>query len=152
MSADDTRGVRQRSFILSLISTFSGTFFFFYTYIFMINSYGESGMYELTKNEELILLSIWKLEGNAYGVTIRENFRRITGKILNYGSLYNTLYLLVRRGFVESRESEPLSKKGGRRKIMYSLTPDGRRALEESRKIQRKAWGEVPDFAFEGKK
>ena len=106
-------------------------------------------MYELTKNEELILLSIWKLEDNAYGVTIRESFRRITGKTLNYGSLYNTLYLLVRRGFVESKESEPLSKKGGRRKILYSLTREGKRALREAQKIQRQAWGDVPDFALE---
>ena len=66
-------------------------------------------MYELTKNEELILLSIWKLRENAYGVTIKENFKKITGKALNYGSLYNTLYLLTRNGLVESRESEPES-------------------------------------------
>lgn len=109
-------------------------------------------MYELTKNEELILLCIWKLENNAYGVTIRLSFRRITGKTLNYGSLYNTLYLLVRRGFVEFKESEPLSKKGGRRKILYSLTPEGKKALREAQKIQRQAWGDVPDFAFEWKK
>ena len=38
-------------------------------------------MYELTKNEELILLSIWKLKDNAYGVTIREHFKKITGKV-----------------------------------------------------------------------
>jgi len=43
-------------------------------------------MIELTRNEELILLSIWKLKDNAYGVTIRENFKQVTGKALNYGS------------------------------------------------------------------
>jgi hypothetical protein len=31
-------------------------------------------MYELTKNEELVLLSVWKLKDNASGVTIRERF------------------------------------------------------------------------------
>ena len=106
-------------------------------------------MYGLTKNEELVLLSIWKLKNNAYGVTIRESFKEITGKTLNYGSLYNTLYLLVRRCLVESKESEPLTKKGGRRKILYSLTPEGKRALQEAQKIQKLAWNDVPDFAFE---
>lgn len=109
-------------------------------------------MYELTKNEELVLLSIWKLEGNAYGVTIRGNLKKITGKALNYGSLYNTLYLLVRRGFVESRESEPLSKKGGRRKVLYSLTREGKKALSKAQKIHKLAWDDVPDYAFEKKK
>lgn len=109
-------------------------------------------MYELTKNEELILLSIWKLEDNAYGVTIRENLKKITGKTLNFGSLYNTLYLLVRRGFIESRESEPLSKKGGRRRVLYSMTRGGKKALSNAQRIHSLAWDDVPDCAFEKKK
>ncbi|MBN1221959.1 MAG: helix-turn-helix transcriptional regulator [Candidatus Aminicenantes bacterium] len=109
-------------------------------------------MYELTKNEELILLSVWKLEDNAYGVTIRENFKKVTGKRLNYGSLYNTLYQLVRRGLIESRESRPLSKQGGRRKILYSLTVSGKKALSEAQRIQKLAWNDVPDFSFAKKK
>jgi DNA-binding PadR family transcriptional regulator len=109
-------------------------------------------MYELTKNEELILLSIWKLADKAYGVTIRENFRQISGKNLNYGSLYNTLYLLVRKGFIESLESEPLSKQGGRRKILYYLTEEGKNALRDAQKIHKLAWSDVPDFALEKKK
>lgn len=108
-------------------------------------------MYELTKNEELILLSIWKLRENAYGVTIKENFRKITGKALNYGSLYNTLYLLTRKRLVESRESEPLSKKGGRRKVLYSITRDGKKALSNAQKIHKLAWDDVHDYAFEKK-
>ena len=103
-------------------------------------------MYDLTKNEELILLSIWKLKDNAYGVTIRENFKKITDRTLNYGSLYNTLYLLVKKGFILSQESQPLSKKGGRRKILYILTPDGKKALAEALEIQKKAWADIPDF------
>ncbi|MGD8535034.1 MAG: helix-turn-helix transcriptional regulator [Candidatus Aminicenantes bacterium] len=108
-------------------------------------------MYELTRNEELVLLSIWRLKDNAYGVTIRENFKQITGKTLNYGSLYNTLYLLVRRGLVESRESEPLSKQGGRRKVLYSLTREGEKALSNAQRVHKLAWGDVPDYAFEKK-
>jgi PadR family transcriptional regulator PadR len=103
-------------------------------------------MYELTRNEELILLSIWKLKDNAYGVTIRDDFKTVTGKALNYGSLYNTLYRLTRRGFVKTSESLPFSRQGGRRKILYALTSHGEKALAEAQKIQRLAWGKVPDF------
>ena len=103
-------------------------------------------MVELTRNEELILLSIWKLKSNAYGVTIRENFKTVTGKTLNYGSLYNTLFRLAQRGLVENNESEPLSQKGGRRKILYCLTSLGEKALFEARKIQKLAWEGLPDI------
>jgi PadR family transcriptional regulator PadR len=109
-------------------------------------------MHELTKNEELVLLAIWKLKGNAYGVTIRESIKKITGRALNFGSLYNTLYLLVREGLIESRESEPLSQQGGRRKVLYTLTREGERALSEAQKIHKRAWGDVPDFALEKRK
>ena len=108
-------------------------------------------MIELTKNEELILLSIWKLSDDAYGVTIRENFKKITGKTLNYGSLYNTLYLLLRKGFIASKESQPKPKKGGRRKILYSLTLEGEKALQDAQRIQKKAWDDVPELSFKNK-
>jgi PadR family transcriptional regulator PadR len=108
-------------------------------------------MYDLTRNEEWVLLSIWKLNDNAYGVTIREHLKKFTGKTLNFGSLYNTLYLLVRRGLVESRKSDPLCKQGGRRRVLYSMTREGRKALSTAQKIHKLAWGDVPDYAFEKK-
>ena len=109
-------------------------------------------MTELTRNEEFVLLCIWKLSQDAYGVTIRDRFRSITGKTLNFGSLYNTLYSLVRKGLVRTLESEPTAKKGGRRKILYSLTQDGQKTLTTAQQIQRQAWQDVPDLAVEEKK
>lgn len=109
-------------------------------------------MPELTRNEEFVLLCIWKLKQDAYGVTIRERFRNITGKALNYGSLYNTLYSLVRKNLVRKLESEPKAVKGGRRKILYSLTQEGQKTLTAAQQIQRQAWQDVPDLAVEEKK
>ncbi len=43
-------------------------------YVFIVKTYKKGKfMYDLTKNEELILLSIGKLSGDAYIVTIRKN-------------------------------------------------------------------------------
>jgi PadR family transcriptional regulator PadR len=103
-------------------------------------------MKELTRNEEMVLLSVLKLGDTAYGVTIRDNIRQITGNTLNYGSLYNTLYLLVRKELISSQESLPLSQKGGRRKILYSLTLKGKKALQDTQKIHNLAWGDIPDL------
>ena len=85
-------------------------------------------------------------------ILVYDTNKKITGKILNYGSLYNTLYLLVRRGLVESRESEPLSKQGGRRKVLYTMTREGEKALSNAQRVHKLAWGDVPEIAFEKKK
>jgi PadR family transcriptional regulator PadR len=97
-------------------------------------------MYELTKHEELILLSILKLQGNAYIVTLRRHIKEITGRTINYGSLCNTLSSLQRKGYIKSQESDPLPRQGGRRKVMYSLTAEGKRALKHAYKVQKLAW------------
>ncbi len=106
---------------------------------------------DLSRNEELLLLSIWKLGENAYGVTLRETYRAVTGKELNFGSLYNTLYRLVRKGLARSQEGAPESRKGGRRKILYTITPDGKRALRDALEARRRAWEGIPGFAAEEK-
>ena len=103
-------------------------------------------MYELTKHEELILLSIAKLTGNAYIVTIRNNIKEITGKAINYGSLCNTLSSLAKKGYLDSRESKPLSEKGGRRKVLYFLSDDGKKALKHAYEIQKTAWGGIAAY------
>ncbi|MCP4723978.1 MAG: PadR family transcriptional regulator [bacterium] len=105
-------------------------------------------MYELTKNEELILLIVFRLKGNAYGVTIRSLFKEITKRDINFGSMYNTLYLLVRRGFIVSEQSEPSAKKGGKRKKMYTLTKSGMAALHAAQEVQKLAWKDIPDMAI----
>ncbi len=107
-------------------------------------------MAKLSKNEEFILLSIFKLKDNAYGVTIRRDFMEATNQTLHFGSLYNTLELLMRKGLVTCWESPPDSRRGGRRKKLYYPTPEGKRALKEAQVVYRSVWETVPDLEFEG--
>lgn len=102
----------------------------------------------LTLNEQIILLSIWKLKDNAYGVTIREKVMDVTKKRIVYGTLYNSLDKLVKKGYVVTAEGEPTKERGGRRKIYYSLTENGKFSLQESKKLQASLWRDVPDIAF----
>ncbi|MBN1273247.1 MAG: helix-turn-helix transcriptional regulator [Candidatus Aminicenantes bacterium] len=97
-------------------------------------------MYELTKHEELILLAILKLKENAYIVSLRRHIKNITGRSINYGSLCNTLSSLIRKGYVRSKESDPEPRQGGRRKVLYSLTTEGRKALKHTYKVHKLAW------------
>ncbi len=107
-------------------------------------------MHHLTKHEELTLLSIVKLKNNAYGVSIRQKITEITGKSINYGSLCNTIYSLVKRGLIQSKESLPESVQGGRRKVLYFITDEGKNALKFAYEIQKTAWSGISDIIYEG--
>jgi len=107
-------------------------------------------MNSLTRNEELILLSIWKLKDEAYGISIRKHLVETARLGLHYGSLYNSLYKLVKKGLVSTAKSAPQPQKGGRSKVLYHLTDLGREALREAQRIHRSVWRDIPELAFEG--
>jgi PadR family transcriptional regulator PadR len=104
----------------------------------------------VSRIEEIILLSIWRLEHEAYGIAILEEIRKATGKTWLTGSIYASLGRLLKHGLVESFEGDPAPERGGRRKIFYRVTPDGLRALREVQKINSAIWTDIP--LFEGKK
>ena len=56
-------------------------------------------MRELTMSQLILLLSVWRLEGNAYGVTIRKELARVTGRKYPYGTLYSLLDQLHKKDF-----------------------------------------------------
>ncbi len=104
-------------------------------------------MKELTVAEEIILTSILRLEDNAYGVAIRKKVADVTQKELIYGTLYNLLDQLVRKGYVIKTRGTPTPERGGRSKIYYALTPSGIEALAETRGLHNKICEGLPDLA-----
>ena len=103
----------------------------------------------LTKSEEILLLAIWRLRDNAYGVTIRKHVMEITGEQMTYGTLYSALDQLVKKEYVHKTIGEPTRERGGRRKIFYTISPRGFEALKQSQELTRALWGGVSDLAFE---
>jgi DNA-binding PadR family transcriptional regulator len=105
-------------------------------------------MKDLTVPEQLILTAIWRLGENAYGVTIRRKVAEVTQKDLIYGTLYNFLDQLLRKGYVTKTPSEPTGERGGRRKMIYGITEKGLLALKEARELQEAIWEGIPEKAF----
>lgn len=101
----------------------------------------------LSRKEEIILLSVWKLQDKAYGVTIREYIEKMTEYKWLFGAIYSPLGRLVDCGYVESYESNPLPERGGRRKILYRVTPQGIEALKAVKKLVLAIWEDVPSFS-----
>ena len=103
----------------------------------------------LSRIEEIILLTIWKLKSNAYGVPIREYISELTGKYWSIGSIYVPLDRLVEKGLVSTRQGEPTKRRGGRSKRFYQVTPEGVKVLNEMREVQETLWKGFPKVAVE---
>jgi PadR family transcriptional regulator PadR len=101
----------------------------------------------LTILEQIILASIITLKGDAYGVSIRKKAGDLSGKSIMYGSLYNILDQLHRKGYVTRVKRKPPHTEGGHEKIFYTVTPSGMKALRKAQVIQRAIWDSLPAFA-----
>jgi DNA-binding PadR family transcriptional regulator len=106
----------------------------------------------LSRQEEIVLLAIWQLGDNAYGVTIREYIGKVTGKYWSIGSIYVPLDRLTEKGFIKPYQGEAIEKRGGRSKRMFELTSEGMQALEEIRRVQDTLWKGFPRLAVDRNK
>ncbi len=94
----------------------------------------------LGRTEEIILLTVWRLQDEAYGVSIRKELIAQTGKEWSLGAIYAPLHRLERKGLVNTRLGERGSKRGGRRTVLYSLTSTGKEALLDLKAVQDSLW------------
>ena len=105
----------------------------------------------LSRSEEIILLTVYKLQGNAYGVTIRDKVNDDIGRYWPFGVIYKTLKKLKAKGYVEKMASDPLSERGGRTRYYYEITSEGIAALEKILSIHSSMWQGIQDLRFEKK-
>jgi len=103
-------------------------------------------MKELTLLEQIILAAIIALEEDAFGVSIRKKVEKLTGKRLMYGTLYNALDQLLRKEYVSKTKGTTSTARGGRPRIYYALTENGKKALEASYNLQKTIWKSIPGF------
>ena len=94
----------------------------------------------LTRGEEILLLSILRLKDNAFALTILKEIKQRTDKKLTIGSLWVSLDSLCRKGYIDKKLAEETPAKGGRKKVFYSLTPSGAKALRNTREFQKSLW------------
>jgi DNA-binding PadR family transcriptional regulator len=90
--------------------------------------------------EQSVLLAIAHLGERAYGVTIRREIERRTGRAVAVGALYTALDRLERKGFLSSVMSDPTPERGGRSKRHFRLRAGGATALRQSRDLLNRMW------------
>jgi len=100
----------------------------------------------LTVLEQIVLSAIVSLEDEAFGVAIRKKIKAFTGKSIMYGTLYNALDQLLRKGYVKKTSGKKASGRGVHGRVYYALTPAGRKSLLSAYKLQETIWANIPDL------
>ncbi len=103
----------------------------------------------MTRNEEIILLTILKLQGNAYGVSIRRQIYQDMGEKWSFASIYQPLDNLVRKKYVRRTKGDPTAKRGGKSKFYYTVTLEGKRELRKLKEANQQIWAGVPEISLE---
>ena len=100
----------------------------------------------LPKIEEILLLAIWKLKDNAYGISVIEQVEKDTGTQWLPGSIYGALNRLKKHGYIATSGVAQSPDQKGRPRIYYNLTASGREKLITAQQVSREMWNGVPDL------
>ena len=100
----------------------------------------------LSRIEEILLLAIWKLKDEAFGVTIIEQVEADTGITWMSGSIYGALTRLKKNGYISTTRVQQSPEQMGRPRIYYQLTPSGLDKLIAVQKVSQNMWRNVPNL------
>lgn len=101
--------------------------------------------------EELVLLSIAILYGDAYGVSILNELDKRTGRKILISSIHKVLVRLEKKGYLTSSMGGATEERGGRSKKLYELTMNGKSVLSQSRDMRNAMWTDISNLVWENK-
>jgi len=90
--------------------------------------------------EELVLLTVASLGGEAYGVAIKEDIEKRSARTISIGALHSTITRLEEKSYLTSWLGEPTRERGGRRKRFFELTRQGKIALHHVKDLRDELW------------
>lgn len=86
--------------------------------------------------EQVVLLAVARLKGDAHGMGLRKEIAERSGRAASIGAIYATLDRLVAKGYLRQRDDSST----GRARRFFALTPNGVDALETARALQQRMW------------
>jgi PadR family transcriptional regulator PadR len=101
----------------------------------------------LTRQEELVLLSVFRLKDKAYLISIQEHLNRFTSKDWSISSVYIPLSRLEKKDCLKTTIGEITEKRGGKAIKYYQLTQTGLKALAELKAMNETMWRGVKGLA-----
>ena len=104
--------------------------------------------HSLGEFEELVLLVVAGLDGEAYGVNIQETLISNLSRNINISAVHVALKRLDDKGFVKSKFGGITEERGGRRKKFYTITGLGKRVLDEQYELRISLYKQIPKISF----
>jgi PadR family transcriptional regulator PadR len=86
--------------------------------------------------EEQVMLAVLRTAGDAFGMAVRREIERVTGRDVAVGAVYATLDRLEAKRLVASKRAT----QSGLSRRLFSVTRAGAQALEESRAMREQLW------------
>jgi DNA-binding PadR family transcriptional regulator len=99
--------------------------------------------------EELVLLVVAGSTEDVYGVPVCEQLQDETGRSFTISAVHTTLYRLEEKGFLSSHVGGATAERGGRRKRLFALTPEGGRVLQEIQQTRVRLWQAIPEHKLQ---
>jgi|GEM_PF-745325 len=104
----------------------------------------------LTRLEEHVLMTVWKLDGQGYGVSIYQALNELTDAGVTLGVVYDVLDRLTRSGRLDAWLGESTPTRGGMRKKHYRITDRGIEELIQAKsthdRIMEGFWDMVQQY------
>ena len=104
------------------------------------------GYIKLGEFEEIVLLTVGILHGNAYGIAIKDEIETRLEREVSVGALQTTLRRLEKKGFLDSKRGDGNAQRGGRPKLYFTLNMKGKRALDSARNAREQLWAALPQY------
>lgn len=99
--------------------------------------------------EEIVMLTVGILHGNAYGVTIKDEIEERLKRSVSVGALQVTLRRLEKKGLLASEHGGTEESRGGRPKLFFTLTAHGKNILSGIRSERNKLWDALPQVVID---
>jgi DNA-binding PadR family transcriptional regulator len=99
--------------------------------------------------EEIVMLTVAALQGEAYGLAIKKELEEETKRKVTISAVHAACNRLEDKGFLNSDFGEKSDQRGGKRKKLYTVSLKGQKALLEAQTLRMRLWNRIPRTSFE---
>jgi DNA-binding PadR family transcriptional regulator len=98
--------------------------------------------------EEVVLLVVAILNGEAYSVSIITEIEDRLDRNVSLGAIQTVLKRLENKGLLKSEFGDATNERGGKRKRLYEVTAEGQKIIDQTRVQRNSLWEAIPRVSF----
>src|SRR5258705_13095008 len=104
--------------------------------------------YQLGEFEEIVMLAIAILNGEAYSVAIKDEIESRLARSVSMGALHTALRRMEDKGYLSSYAGAATEERAGRPKRYFEITALGKKAAHNAKSTRDGLWKAIPRTVF----